>query len=91
MGVLGDASEWCFCSGGAKLERIKSRLLAAKGAAVAAVSFPNGDDEEGEGELEAKAGAGSSSTAASCSPRTAPSPRPPRRAPPRFGSATAAS
>jgi hypothetical protein len=45
MGVLGDGSRWCFCSGGgAKLERnqkrIKSTLLAAKGPAVAAVSFP---------------------------------------------------
>ncbi|RLM60563.1 uncharacterized protein C2845_PM14G18910 [Panicum miliaceum] len=49
MGVLGDASEWCFCSGGDKLERIKSRLLAAKGAAVAAVSFPSGDGRGGGG------------------------------------------
>ncbi|KAK3122218.1 hypothetical protein QOZ80_8BG0666710 [Eleusine coracana subsp. coracana] len=47
MGVLGDGSGWCFCSGGAKLERIKSSLLAAKGAAVAAVSFPNGGGGKG--------------------------------------------
>lgn len=48
MGVLGDGSGWCFCSGsGAKLERIKSTLLAAKGPAVAALSFPRG----GEGGL----------------------------------------
>ncbi|KAL6900740.1 hypothetical protein ACP4OV_005416 [Aristida adscensionis] len=47
MGVLGDASGWCFCSGGAKLERIKSSLLAAKGAAVAAVSFPSGGGGKG--------------------------------------------
>ncbi|TVU04948.1 hypothetical protein EJB05_48093, partial [Eragrostis curvula] len=47
MGVLGDGSGWCFCSGGAKLERIKSSLLAAKGAAVAAVSFPGGGGGKG--------------------------------------------
>ncbi|KAK3124003.1 hypothetical protein QOZ80_8AG0639170 [Eleusine coracana subsp. coracana] len=52
MGVLGDGSGWCFCSGGAKLERIKSSLLAAKGAAVAAVSFPNeGGGKGGSGFL----------------------------------------
>uniref|UniRef100_A0A0A9DAS2 Uncharacterized protein n=1 Tax=Arundo donax TaxID=35708 RepID=A0A0A9DAS2_ARUDO len=41
--------------------------------------------------MEAKAGRVSSSTAASCSPRTAPSPRLPRRAPPRSGSVTTGS
>lgn len=48
MGVLGDGSGWCFCSGGgAKLERIKSTLLAAKGPAVAAVSFPRSGEGAG--------------------------------------------
>jgi hypothetical protein len=47
MGVLGDGSGWCFCSGGAKLERIKSSLLASKAAAVAAVSFPGGGGGKG--------------------------------------------
>ncbi|XP_062190988.1 uncharacterized protein LOC133894832 [Phragmites australis] len=47
MGVLGDAPGWCFCSGGAKLERIKSTLVAAKGAAIAAVSFPGGGGGKG--------------------------------------------
>ncbi|KAJ1269295.1 hypothetical protein BS78_07G200600 [Paspalum vaginatum] len=42
MGVLGNGSGWCFCSCGAKVERIKSTLLAAKGAAVASVFFPGG-------------------------------------------------
>ncbi|KAL6644482.1 hypothetical protein ACP70R_016090 [Stipagrostis hirtigluma subsp. patula] len=54
MGVLGDGPGWCFCSGGGKLERIKSSLLAAKGAAVAAVSFPGGGGGGGGG----KAGCG---------------------------------
>ncbi|KAG8087857.1 hypothetical protein GUJ93_ZPchr0010g9891 [Zizania palustris] len=49
MGVLGDGSGCCFCSGGAKLERIKSSILAAKGAAVAAVSFPGGGEGGGRG------------------------------------------
>ncbi|OQU80835.1 hypothetical protein SORBI_3007G195600 [Sorghum bicolor] len=49
MGILGKGSGWCFCSRGAKLERIKSSLLAAKGAAVAAVSFPSGGGGGGAG------------------------------------------
>uniref|UniRef100_A0A0E0AXZ5 Uncharacterized protein n=1 Tax=Oryza glumipatula TaxID=40148 RepID=A0A0E0AXZ5_9ORYZ len=49
MGVLWDGSGWCFCSGGAKLERIKNSVLAAKGAAVAAVSFPAGGGGGGRG------------------------------------------
>ncbi|KAL5219736.1 hypothetical protein ABZP36_024449 [Zizania latifolia] len=49
MGVLGDCSGWCFCSGGAKLERIKSTILAGKGAAVAAVSFVGGGEGGGRG------------------------------------------
>jgi hypothetical protein len=50
MGVLGDRSGWCFCSGGgAKLERIKSTLLATKGPALAAVSFPRGGEGAGGG------------------------------------------
>uniref|UniRef100_A0A0A9DFA6 Uncharacterized protein n=1 Tax=Arundo donax TaxID=35708 RepID=A0A0A9DFA6_ARUDO len=57
MGVLGDAAGWCFCSGGAKLERIKSTLLAAKGAAVAAVSFPSGGGGSGGG-ARGKCGSG---------------------------------
>ncbi|KAF8739173.1 hypothetical protein HU200_013892 [Digitaria exilis] len=58
MGVLRDASGWCFCSGGAKLERIKSSLLAAKGAAVAAVSFPSGGGGGGGGGAGGKGGSG---------------------------------
>ncbi|XP_062195107.1 uncharacterized protein LOC133898433 [Phragmites australis] len=59
MGVLGDCPGLCFCSGGAKLERIKSTLLAAKGAAVATVSFPGaGCGGSGGGGTGGKAGSG---------------------------------
>ncbi|XP_072992367.1 uncharacterized protein [Typha latifolia] len=42
MGVLGEGSGWCFCSGRARSERVKEGLFAAKGAAVAAISVGGG-------------------------------------------------
>lgn len=38
MGVLGDKSSWCFCSGGGKSERVKGSIFSGKSPAMAEIS-----------------------------------------------------
>ncbi|KAJ8510585.1 hypothetical protein OPV22_001019 [Ensete ventricosum] len=42
MGVLGEGSRWCFCSGGGRSERVKDGIVSSKGSALAAISVVEG-------------------------------------------------
>ncbi|XP_008794637.2 uncharacterized protein LOC103710603 [Phoenix dactylifera] len=42
MGVFGERSRWCFCSGGGRSERVKGSIFATKGSAFAAISAAGG-------------------------------------------------
>ncbi|KAG6505158.1 uncharacterized protein LOC121985855 [Zingiber officinale] len=42
MGVLGEGSRWCFCSGGGRSERMKDSIFSSKGLALASISVAGG-------------------------------------------------
>ncbi|XP_065031320.1 uncharacterized protein LOC135653354 [Musa acuminata AAA Group] len=42
MGVLGEGSRWCFCSGVGRSERVKDGIVSSKGPALAAISVAEG-------------------------------------------------
>lgn len=49
MGVLGEGSRWCFCSGGGRSERMKDNIFASKGLALASISVAGGGSGGGGG------------------------------------------
>ncbi|EHA8589106.1 hypothetical protein COCNU_scaffold008027G000020 [Cocos nucifera] len=51
MGVFGEGSGWCFCSGGGRSERVKGCMLATKGPAFASISGAGGGGGAGTGFL----------------------------------------
>ncbi|WOL16136.1 hypothetical protein Cni_G24918 [Canna indica] len=51
MGVLGEGSRWCFCSGGGRSERVKGGIFCSKGPALATISTARGGCGVGTGFL----------------------------------------
>ncbi|CAD5172139.1 unnamed protein product [Musa acuminata subsp. malaccensis] len=49
MGVLGEGSRWCFCSGGGRSERVKGGIFCSKGPALAAIYAAGGGSGGGVG------------------------------------------